>query len=118
MQRVILIQVTVQRDALTTLEQVVQDADIIGDTLTDMETASKKDVTCYLALKKKLFWTSEPADAVERDLLFHQAVADIQTGRFPIANERDAVKLAAYRLHLNFGTSEDSDSVIKRTLGY
>ena len=88
----------------------VADSDIIADVLYDMEAAQKRGSVSQLVFKKKTFFDpyEDPEDAVERDLLYHQNVHDIITERFPIQNERDAIKLAAYQVHVNYGEYDES----------
>ncbi len=107
--------------SLTLSEQLIPEQDIIGDVLYEVEQAAKRGNVSQLFFKKKLFFET-PADSedqVEKDLLFYQSVWDVVNERYPIANERDAIKLAACQVHINYGEFDESKAAgVKSTLSY
>jgi hypothetical protein len=103
------------------LEQVISETDIVGDVLYEMEQAAKRGNVSQLFFKKKLFWNAkeDSEDPVEKDLTYYQCVYDVVNERWPVANERDAIKLAALSVHVNYGEFDDAKaSGVKQTLMY
>ena len=97
------------------MERSLREAELIGDVLAKWEKNYTNVKILKIVFKKKVFLVpqEDSRDPVAKDLIFHQAVYDVISGKIPVT-EQDALKLAGYQMQCFWGDFDPSKNFAKQ----
>jgi hypothetical protein len=102
-------------EAVDYMERSLREAELIGDVLAKWEKNYTNVKILKIVFKKKIYLVpqEDSRDPVAKDLIFHQAVYDVISGRLAVS-EQDALKLAGYQMQCFWGDFDPSKNFAKQ----